>query len=102
MIIRQSRKENELTVSPEGRLDSATSGEFQEFLTENFTADIEKLILDFSGVDFISSKGIRVIVAVYKNLGERKLAIISANAAVVEVFRLSGLLKVLDVNGNSK
>lgn len=99
MEIKTERKENELTVIPVGRLDSATSGDFAEALEKNFTEDVKKLIIDFSEVDFISSKGLRVIVSVYKELGEREMEITGANPSVMEVFRLSGLLKVINVNG---
>ena len=97
MTINQFKNGNNLTVIPGERLDSATSGEFQDFLTENFTADVEKLTLDFSQVDFISSKGLRVLVSTYKGLEGRKMEIINANASVKEVLRLSGLLKIFDV-----
>ena len=97
MIISKKNDGDVLTVIPEGRLDSTTSGEFAEFLDANFTQEIKKLVVDFGKVDFISSKGLRVIVSTYKNLGERTMEITSANAAVMEVFRLSGLLKVIEV-----
>lgn len=97
MEVNVNRNENELTVAPIGRLDSNTSGDFETVLNENFTEDCEKLIIDFTNVDFISSKGLRVIVSVYKALNNRKLEMVGANASVLEVFRLSGLLKVMDV-----
>lgn len=97
MTIKQAKNGNELTVTPVGRLDSATSGEFESFLNVNFTSDVEKLILDFSEIDFISSKGLRIIVSVYKTLNGRKLEIINTNPSVKEVFQLSGLLGVLDI-----
>lgn len=97
MVINQKIKEKELTVIPEGRLDSAASGEFEAFLDTAFDDNIEKLILDFASVDFISSKGLRTVVSAYKKLNGRKMEIINANPSVKEVFRLSGLLSVLDV-----
>lgn len=98
MDIEVTKRDKELTVKPIGRLDSATSGDFAEAIAENFTEDMEKLIIDFDEVDFISSKGLRVIVSVYKELGDRTMEITDANASVLEVFRLSGLLKVIKVN----
>ena len=84
----------ELTVKLEGRLDSATSGEFSDFIEEHFVGDINDLMLDFADVDFISSKGLRVLVTIFKNLGNRKMEIINANSSVVDVLRVSGLLKI--------
>ena len=68
MEIKQERKENMLTIAPIGRIDSATSGELSDFIDQNVTSEIEKIILNFEDVDFISSKGLRVIISLYKNL----------------------------------
>lgn len=97
MEIKIEKNEKELKLLPVGRLDSATAGAFQEAIDVNFTAEFEKLLIDFSGVDFISSKGLRVIVATYKSLNGRTFEICNANASVTEVLRLSGLLKVITV-----
>ena len=97
MTLRKSEEGCILTVAPQGRLDSATSGDFESFLQESFTKEFEELVLDFAEVDFISSKGLRVLVSQYKNLQGRKMKIINANATVVEVLRLSGLLKYFAV-----
>lgn len=97
MEILKNRENGVLTLTPCDRLDSNTSGELQECIDANFKEDDQKLVLDFSNVDFISSKGLRVVVAVYKNLGSRTMEITGTNAAVREVFRVSGLLSFFDL-----
>ncbi len=97
MIINKIKNGEALTVSISGSLDSATSGEFMEFMEQNFTSDIQKLTLDFAEVDFISSKGLRVLVSVYKSLNGREMSVINANTSVKEVFRLSSLLTVFNI-----
>lgn len=97
MTINQSRAENVLTVVPEGRLDSSTGDEFGRFLDEHFTEDVEKIVFDFSGVDYISSKGLRILVSVYKDLKGRNMEIVNANTSVQEILRISGLTKVFNV-----
>lgn len=97
MTINHTISENVLTVIPEGRLDSSTGDEFGRFLDEHFTEDEKKLVIDLSEVDFVSSKGLRVLVAVYKNLNGRDMEIIGANTSVREILRISGLTKVFNV-----
>lgn len=97
MLINQTKENGILTIAPVGRLDSATSDEFAEFVNGLFTEDTPKLVVDFADVDFISSKGLRVMVSIYKQLNGREMEIINANTSVVEVFRISGLLKVFNV-----
>ena len=79
------------TVSPEGRLDSASSGEFKTAVYQNLPASARRLVFDFEKVDFISSMGIRIIVGLYKEFSGLKIVIVNANPSVREVFRLSGL-----------
>lgn len=86
-----------LTVSPKGRLDSATAEDFSAFLSERFTAEVKCLILDFSEIDFISSKGLRVLVSTHKELAGRTMEIRGGNASVKEVFRVSGLDGIFNV-----
>ena len=97
MIIERKIENDRLTISPMGRLDSATGDEFKAAIDENLTGEIKTLVIDFGGVDFISSKALRVIVSVYKSLCDRKMEFVGANASVKEVFRVSGLLKIFDV-----
>lgn len=97
MTIDCSKSGTELRVCPQGRLDSSTGDALESFLAENVTDGIEKLVLDFSGVDLISSKGLRVLVSAYKNLNGGTMEVVNANPAVREVFRLSGLLKTFNI-----
>ena len=99
MIINMSKNEElkELTIKPEGRLDSTCSDEFFDYVNESFTEDFNKLIIDFNCIDFISSKGLRVLVSIYKSLNGRTMEATGANVSVMEILRLSGLLKVIEV-----
>ncbi|HSO79041.1 MAG TPA: STAS domain-containing protein, partial [Chromatiaceae bacterium] len=49
-----------LVIAPQGRLDSTTAPAFEKQLLEHL-AGKSNLILDFSGLDFISSAGLRVL-----------------------------------------
>ena len=97
MLINYTVENNKLIISPVGRIDSTTSDEFNDVIVNNFKADNDGLIIDFKDVDFISSKGLRIIVSIYKVLNGRTMEIINANESVIDVFKVSGLLKVLDV-----
>ena len=97
MELKHMLEDGTLTVTPAGRLDSATSDSFSEYILSLFTEDIKTLIIDFSEIDFISSKGLRVLVALYKQLNGRKMVLTGANSSVMEIFRISGFLKVFDI-----
>ena len=97
MTVTKKLNGDTLTVCPVGRIDSTTTDTLGDFLAENFTADIKTLILDMSGVDFISSKGLRLIITVYKELNGRTLEITGANTSVTEVLTLSGFARFITV-----
>ena len=97
MTINSSITDGALTVSVAGRLDSATGDEFAQYVDEHFTDDVSKLIFDFADVDFISSKGLRILVSAYKKLNGRSMEILNANSSVTEILRISGFLKIFNV-----
>lgn len=97
MTINGNNIDGTLTVAPIGRLDSSTSGEFGEFLEKNLTDEVKKLVFDFTGVDYLSSKGLRVIVLCYKKLAGRPIEVTGCNDAVREILRLSDFLELFNV-----
>jgi anti-sigma B factor antagonist len=68
-----------------GRVDSATSSEFEASLKHIIDQGQNHIILDLSGVEFLSSSGLRVMVGTMKELrkagGELVLSAPSARAA---------------------
>jgi len=82
-----------------GRLDTVSASEFDQMvavLMERHNAD---MILDLSKLDYISSIGLRSILAVTKKLraGGRKLALCGLTDFVKEVFEVSGFDSVIPV-----
>ena len=93
MTIEKKTDGRTLTLRPLGRIDSTTGDEFLAFAEAAFTADFDALCLDMEEVDYISSKGLRVLLTLYKQLNGRQIRITGANTSVKEVFRITGLEK---------
>lgn len=78
-----------------GRLDLAGAGDAEKFLASlaKLGEGCLKLVLDFSGVSFISSSGLRVLVASLNQMRNAggDLVLCKMNVAVEEVFAFSGL-----------
>ncbi len=90
-------EEKVLTVVLNGRLDSTTAGELDAFLEENRKPDMEKLVLDFADVDYISSKGLRSLVKAYRAMNGKPVVLRKPNAAVTDVLQLSALLRYFTI-----
>jgi anti-anti-sigma factor len=86
-------------VEMEGNLDTNTSVEAQDHINALIDDGATKLLTDFTKVDFVSSAGLRVLLATAKRLGGigGSLRICGLNEAVNEVFEISGFSTILDV-----
>jgi anti-sigma B factor antagonist len=83
----------------EGRLDTNTSTEAQEHLLKLIEGGASKILIDLGQVDFVSSAGLRVLLATAKRLGGSggSLRVCSLNETVNEVFEFSGFSTILSV-----
>ena len=83
----------------EGNLDTNTSVDAQDHINGLIDDGAAKLVVDFEKVDFVSSAGLRVLLATAKKLGGvgGSLRICGLNEAVNEVFEISGFSTILDV-----
>lgn len=94
MNIDINNKNDVLTVILDGRLDSNTAGELDEVLNKELKPETKALVVDMKKVDFVSSKGIRVLVASYRKIESKDITIANANDSIKEIFRISGLLRI--------
>ena len=97
MKLTKSLKDNILTVAVEGRLDTSTSPELDELLTaERDNAD--KLVLDFSGLDYISSAGLRVLLSNHKAMASKGgMTVTGVSPIVAEIFEITGFSDILNI-----
>lgn len=69
----------------------------QKIDNELVKATVKNIIFDFSNVNFMDSSGIGIIVGRYKNIKKLngKAAIINANPKIMQIFEMSGILKII-------
>lgn len=92
MEIIEKKQDNYSVFKLTGRLDSNTSLGFEKRLFEAIENGSKNMILDFQGLDYISSAGLRVILKATKNLKhtDGRLVLCSMQDYVKEVFEISG------------
>ena len=97
MEISSNLSDNVLTVALTGRLDTTTAPELSDYLNAH-RKDAPALILDFAGIDYVSSAGLRVILATRKSLPQPgAFKLIHVSAEVMEVFEMTGFADILDI-----
>lgn len=94
MNITLDRNENELTVALEGRLDTLTAPELEDKLEPELD-NIEKLVFDFAGLEYISSAGLRVLLSAQKQMDE--MVVTNVRPEVMEVFDVTGFADFLNI-----
>ncbi len=97
MNITKMLNEGTLTVSLEGRLDTTTAPNLEDELN-NSISGISELILDFQGLEYISSAGLRVLLTSQKQMNKQgKMIIKNACADIMEVFEITGFCDILTI-----
>ena len=98
MNILKDYNEKELTLTIEGRIDTITAQELEDEVN-NEISNFDSLIMDFANLEYISSAGLRVLIATQKKLKaeDKTLTIKNVNDAVNEIFKMSGFDKILDI-----
>lgn len=86
-------------VSVWGNLDTNTSPDAEEFFNDLVTAGAAKILLNLGDLNFISSAGLRVLLALSKQLrgGAGELRLCALNNNVKDVFEISGFSTILGI-----
>ena len=97
MTINVERDFGLVTLEITGRLDTTTAPNLESAINE-LLEDTKELVFDMSGVEYISSAGIRVLLGAHKKMNSNQgtIRIEKANDIVREVFEMTGLLELLD------
>ena len=85
-----------------GRLDTETSADVELTLQDLMSAGERNFLVDMSGVGYVSSAGLRVLLATAKQLegGKGNLRLCSLNASVKQVFDVAGFSKLFSIFAN--
>ncbi len=88
-----------LTVKPEGRIDTKTSPILESDI-QKYIDSTDNIILDFTNVEYISSGGMRVLLALHKKLKKKggTLKVINVKDAIYEIFKLVGFHSMVEVS----
>ena len=80
-----------------GRLDTTTAPDLEKELKESLGGASE-LVLDFAGLDYISSAGLRVLLSAQKIMNKRgSMKIANVNETIMEIFEVTGFSDILAI-----
>lgn len=87
-----------MVITVKGRLDTVTSAQLDEAIKGETIAE-DLVVIDFADVEYISSAGLRVLLALKRELDARgkALEIHNINAVVREIFKVTGFINTLTI-----
>ena len=99
MKISHDERDGVAVIRFEGNLDTNTAPEAQDTLDGLVAGGTTKVLVDFEALDYISSAGLRVLLATAKKLrgSGGNLRLCSLNETVAEVFEISGFSTIFAV-----
>ena len=97
MTIEKNLNGTELNVKVVGRLDTTTAPDLEASLKESFEG-VTKLFLDFAELEYLSSAGLRVLLASQKVMNKQgEMVIRNVNETINEIFDVTGFIDILTI-----
>ena len=97
MTVEKNLNGTELTVTIAGRLDTVTAPQLEAEFKGNING-VEKLVLDFAALEYLSSAGLRVLLAAQKVMNKQgEMIIKNVNETINEIFEVTGFIDILTI-----
>ncbi len=97
MTIDKKGQGTELEISVSGRLDTTTAPQLEAELKRSIDG-VTALVFDFSELEYLSSAGLRVLLAAQKVMNKQgSMVIRHVNETIMEVFEITGFSEILTV-----
>lgn len=88
---------SKVTLALEGRLDTTTAPQLEAEVKGGLTG-VTELVLEFEKLEYLSSAGLRVILAAQKTMNKQgSMVVRHVNETILEVFEVTGFIDILTV-----
>ena len=97
MTITKNVNGKTIGIALEGRLDTTTAPELESVLKESLGA-AQELVFDFGKLEYLSSAGLRVLLAAQKLMNKQgKMVVRRVNSVIMDVFEVTGFTDILTI-----
>ena len=100
MNISKNEIDEKITIFLEGRLDKLSSPILEEEMKKE-VAKKKDIVIDFKNLEYISSAGLRILIASEKELKAigKTMEIINVNEDVMSILSVTGFIYILNIKG---
>ena len=98
MTIKKTVDGSTLVLALEGRLDTTTAPQLENELKVSLY-DTKALTLDMEKLEYLSSAGLRVLLAAQKQMQKQKveMVVVNVNEIIMEVFEITGFVDIITI-----
>ncbi len=97
MTIEKNLNGTELNLKVIGRLDTVTAPQLEAEFKQSIDG-VDKLVFDFAELEYLSSAGLRVILAAQKAMNKQgEMIIKNVNDTINEIFEVTGFIDILTI-----
>ena len=97
MTIEIKKNQEYTTIEIVGRLDTTTAPSLDKIINEDI-GDEKNLVLDFKGLTYISSAGLRIVLNAQKKMSKvGTMKVINVCEEVMDVFEITGFADILTI-----
>lgn len=97
MNIQVTKENDKLFIALEGRLDTTTAPQLEKTLKAE-VSNHKELVIDFAQLEYISSAGLRVLLAAQKVMNRQgEMIILHVNETIMEIFDITGFADILNI-----
>nr|WP_296167745.1 STAS domain-containing protein [uncultured Ruminococcus sp.] len=99
MEINKAISNQNVIITLKGRLDTMTAPQLDDEVKGIDFDEVETVTLNLKDLEYISSSGLRVILALYKSLKGKggNLKIVNVSNTIMELFSMTGMSDYLDI-----
>lgn len=99
LTVTENKKGNVLILSINGKLDTITAPILEKQVFQIVNTGQNKLLLNFAGVNYINSAGLRMLLSIKKQVKSLsgKLIVCCMTSEVMEIMKMCGFDHVLDI-----
>lgn len=100
--IQSVNQDGVVVLNLKGRVDATNSGQVHDKVMEEIKNGCNKMIINFSEVNYISSAGLRVLIFATKSFSKSSgsFAVCSLNDNIMKIFEISGLVNLFTIHND--
>ena len=97
LTINKTAENGKATLALEGRLDTSTASEMENTVKE-ILPGLTELTLDFAKLEYISSAGLRVLLAAQKVMNKQgEMKLVHVSKAIMDILEVTGFTEILTI-----